>query len=88
MENDKQEDEASPPVAVTVPHPWGFKELSTNLQANGKFNFRVECPPIREEGNFFITVSIGCRDIRGGEWEIPVEGGLARIQVQVSRSNG
>lgn len=87
MVDEKQEDEAAPAATVTVPRPWGFKAVSTNLQPNGKFNFRVECPPIREEGNYEIIVKLGCRDIRGGEWEIPVEGGLTRIQVQVSRSN-
>ena len=87
MADEKQEDEVAPAATVTVPRPWGFKAVSTNLQPNGKFNFRVECPPIREEGNYHIIVKLGCRDIRGGEWEIPVEGGFTRIQVQVSRSN-
>jgi len=86
QEDDKQEeDEAAASPAKT--RPWEYKELSTNLRANGKFEFRFECPPIREEGNYSIEIKLGCRDVRGGEWDISLPIESTRLRVQVSRSN-
>ena len=88
MADEKQEDEVAAPTFTAVPRPWQYTLVSTNLLANGKFSFRIECPPIREEGNYSIEIKLGCRDIRGGEWEIPVGDDSRIIRVQVSRSNG
>ena len=88
-DEDKQEDEM--PVSNSnsdknIPQPWNDLLVSARLFANGKFMFSVECPPIREEGNYLIDVQFGCRDIRGGEWDIPVREGTRTLRVQVSRS--
>ena len=90
-EDDKHEDEAATTPAKVIPNPWGFTPLSASLPANGRFNILVECPTIREEGNYRIEVKLGCRDIRGGDWEIPVDGKsndptVGSLEVQVSRS--
>ena len=87
---DKQEDENLPtPVSnerIAPPSPWDTTLHASRLSYNGNFMLSIECPPIREEGMYRIEVKLGVRDVRGGEWDVPLEDGPYRsIQVQVSR---
>lgn len=92
MADEKQEEDAAAATKLKViPRPWNYTLVSTGLLRNGNFSVKVECPTIREEGNYVIEAKLGCRDIRGGEWEIPIcmasDGGAhGKLDVQVSRS--
>ena len=59
---------------------------ASSLSCNGRFFMKIECQPILQEGVYGIETRLGCRDIRGGEWELPLKGGTHSITVRVSRS--
>lgn len=84
MADEKEEEEGQTERAIA--RPWDYNSVSTSLLANGTYSFEVACSPIREEGIFSIEVELGCCDIRGGEWEVPVFD-RGNVVLQVSRSN-
>jgi len=43
----------------------------TSLLPGGKFVLSMDCGPIAEEGYYKVTVELGFRDVRFGEWIIP-----------------
>jgi hypothetical protein len=54
-------DKSPPPTAVS-------------LSPGGKFFMKIDCETLfMEAGLYTIETRLGCRDIRGGEWELPVE---------------
>jgi integrator complex subunit 7 len=59
---------------------------TTLLSPSGKYFTSVECQPLLDEGYYTIETRLGCRDIRCGEWEIPVKQGIRLMSVHVSRS--
>jgi hypothetical protein len=59
---------------------------ASSLSTCGTFFMKVECLPLQEEGLYRVETRLGCRDIRGGEWEIPLKGSARCISVRVSRS--
>lgn len=55
--------ESNPPPNVAV-----------SLSPKGRFFMQIECETIlMDPGLYTIDTRLGCRDIRGGEWELPVE---------------
>ena len=70
--------------------PW-IKEMKSaptaaSISSQGKYFMSVECPPLLEEGHYLIEARLGCRDIRGGEYELPLRDGPRSISVRVLRS--
>jgi hypothetical protein len=59
---------------------------AASLSSSGTFFMKVECDPMLEEGLYNIETRLGCRDIRGGEWELPLNESTPTICVRVSRS--
>jgi hypothetical protein len=86
LADEKHDDDTIEAPLKTIPGPWDYTEVSTSMQTSGKFSVKIECPVIREEGNYVIEVKLRCRDVRGGEWEVAVEEELRRMKVQVTRS--
>ena len=70
---------ASPPPTAAV-----------SLSPSGRFFTKVDCETIMNEaGLYTINTRLGCRDIRGGEWELPVDEAIQHsipIRVVSSRS--
>ncbi|CAB9516899.1 expressed unknown protein [Seminavis robusta] len=87
MADEKQEEDAAAAPPKAVPRPWDYTLASTSMLVSGKFSFKVECPPIREEGNYVIDVKLGCRDVRGGEWEVAMKDEFRKMKVQATRSS-
>eukprot|EP00980_Cylindrotheca_fusiformis_P022324 scaffold9191_cov114-Cylindrotheca_fusiformis.AAC.19 len=54
--------------------------------SNGAFFMKVECPALTKGGLYKIQTRLGCRDVRGGEWELPTEEGNHSVLVRVARS--
>jgi integrator complex subunit 7 len=86
MADEKHDEDTIEAPTKVIPGPWDYTEVSTSMQTSGKFSIKVECPPIREEGNYVIEVKLGCRDVRGGEWEVALEEEPRRMKVQATRS--
>ena len=42
------------------------------LYPGGRFHVPIDFAPIHQEGFYQLHVNLGCRDIRCGEWEIPL----------------
>ena len=59
---------------------------ASSLSCNGTFFMKVECQPFLQEGVYSVETRLGCRDIRGGEWELPLKESTHSISVRVSRS--
>jgi len=51
---------------------------STSLQQE-KFVLPVHCPPIVQEGFYRVSMKLGCRDIRCGEWVLPTTSPLSVV---------
>jgi hypothetical protein len=68
-----------------------FKKISAaptsaSISSNGTFFMKVECPTLAEEGLYNIETRLGCRDIRGGEWELPLKESNHSILIRVAQS--
>jgi integrator complex subunit 7 len=68
-----------------------FKKISAaptsaSISSNGAFFMKVECPTLAEEGLYNIETILGCRDIRGGEWELPLKESNHSILIRVGQS--
>lgn len=75
-------------VLTRIPNFSKVSPVYSSLLPNGKFFFAVTLPPLLDEGWFTLQVRLGCGDVVGDEWEIPVAdnpNGLS-IPVHVSRS--
>lgn len=53
---------------------------------NGKYLIPIECTPMDREGYYIVNVTLSCRDIDGGEWEISTPPDSSKIFVCVSCS--
>ncbi len=101
---EKQEDENNPSIAASdlcstssssnppmnVIEKNSTPNAAVSLSPKGRFFMEVECETIlMEPGLYTIDTRLGCRDIRGGEWELPVRAGSHHsipIRVVSSRS--
>ena len=85
----RDEDVAETSMPDTVHSPIDLSEYSpasTNLFQDGSFFVTLECPQILLEGQYSMEVKIGCRDVAGYEWEVPLSSGSCTIAIRVSRS--
>ena len=86
-DQDKPEDDVKPlvsetkatPSSMIISTPAVSKASPTNvasLSPAGKFFVKLECERLFwEPGKYRIETRLGCRDLRGGEWELPVDYG-------------
>ena len=85
-DQDKPEDDVKSLVSETkatpssaISSPAVNKAIPTNvtsLSPAGKFFVKLECDRLfLEPGEYRIETRLGCRDVRGGEWELPVHKG-------------
>ena len=55
-----------------------FRSLSpplpntASMSSSGRFFIKIKTQPIMKEGRYGFHFRVGCRDIRGGEWELPI----------------
>ena len=54
------------------------------VRSDGKFSLPVTLEPITKEGYYMVKLTLGCRDARCGEFEIPVADDCAIIAVCVT----
>jgi len=47
--------------------------IAASMSSNGNFFMKIESQLLMEEGSYALNFVFGCRDIRGGEWEIPLQ---------------
>lgn len=59
--------------------------LATPLLPSGRFLAQMQYQAPIEEGIYSVDIKLGCRDVRCGEWELPVE--RKSLTVRVSRSS-
>ena len=59
---------------------------AVSMSSNGTFFMKLECQPIIDEGVYNIETRLGCRDVRGGEWELPLNEPNPSVSVRVARS--
>lgn len=89
-DNVKDEDAGNPeaPVVneVKIPDLSRFSPVSATMFPRGNFLFAVECPPLAEEGRYKLEASLGCRDAKGIEWDIPMVPSTHSCYVRISRS--
>jgi len=60
--------------------------LVSPLLPDGRYLTTIQYQAPVEEGIYTVEVTLGCRDIRCGEWDLPVEGNSNTMLVRVSRS--
>ena len=65
----------------------GSAPTATSLSSDGTFFMKVRSP-ILSDGIYTVETRLGCRDVRGGEWELPLEESNHSLSVKVSRSRG
>lgn len=84
------DDEAAVPsreiITSRMPDLSSFSPVSAPLHKNGTFLFSVECPPILDEGLFTLHVRLGCMDVEGNQWELPLPAEARSVPVRVARS--
>mmetsp|Transcript_54051 Transcript_54051/g.60432 ORF Transcript_54051/g.60432 Transcript_54051/m.60432 type:complete len:1088 (-) Transcript_54051:1412-4675(-) len=47
--------------------------IAASMSSNGNFFMKIESQLLMKEGSYALNFVFGCRDIRGGEWEIPLQ---------------
>jgi len=67
--------------AATIKKPIQMS-TTVDLSPNGSFFVKVQCP-LFESGRYTIQTRLGCRDVRGGEWELPLEESNRSISVRI-----
>lgn len=64
--------------------------VAASISSSGTFFLSVEIEMLLNEGCYDFVVTLGCRDIRGGEWELPLENShrtsVKVIQPTISRT--
>ena len=55
-------------IVTEAPH-------SAPARSDGKYSLPVALEPITKEGYYMVKLTIGCRDARCGEFEVPIDGG-------------
>jgi hypothetical protein len=81
-EGDQKEIEYAEPATTFTPIQSSHDGL---LLSGGRFFFCIELPGIIGEGVYSLSMKLGCRDVRGSEWELARDG-LVGVDVRVSRS--
>lgn len=60
--------------------------IATSISSSGRFFVRVKSQVLLNEGYYHFKFRLGCRDIRGGEWELPIKQDSPCFAVKVQRS--
>ncbi|KAL9185444.1 hypothetical protein ACHAXT_003221 [Thalassiosira profunda] len=55
---------------------------SATMQPRGEFVLPIICDPIMREGCYRVEVTLGCRDVRCGEWLVPTKKLNVRLRVE------
>lgn len=61
--------------------------IATALSSSGKFFLKIPNQSLPEVGKYEIDFRLGCRDIRGGEWELPMKMPPAKLTVELLKSS-
>lgn len=64
----------------------GAEPTAVSLPPSGCFSMKIESDALLEAGLYSIEARLGCRDVRGGEWEFPSLEGTTSFTVRVSSS--
>lgn len=63
--------------------------FSCQIPSSGILLLPIECQALETEGIYKLTIQLGCRDIRCGEWLLPLQSNRHQsLIVKVSRSHG
>ncbi|KAL3944290.1 MAG: hypothetical protein SGBAC_001635 [Bacillariaceae sp.] len=76
---DNEDNEQPKVAAIKTPIQM---ETTADLSPNGSFFVKVQCP-LFQAGRYLIHTRLGCRDVRGGEWEFPSEESDRSISVRI-----
>ena len=89
-EINKDEDAGATEVAAVVepriPHLSRFSAATTAIFPSGHFFCTIESPPLSDEGNYKLEVTLGCRDAKGNDWEMPMVPKSQSCSIRVARS--
>jgi len=64
----------------------GIPPVEINLTSCSDFTVPVEIREIDAEGLYRVSFLLGCRDVRCGEWELPMSNEHSSLLVKVTRS--
>ena len=64
----------------------GSGQVSASMSSSGSFFARVKTQVLLNEGWYDLEIRLGCRDIRGGEWDLPLVEESHRFTVEVLRT--
>jgi hypothetical protein len=82
--------EQLPTETIAIPLLEAYSPKATKLAPSGDFYTSILCPPPRVEGWYKLEMRLGCRDITGNEWQIPVENATDKfptsVRIRVSRT--
>lgn len=68
-------------------HLRNLNPIATTMSSSGTFFSKVRIASPVKEGRYNISFRLGCRDIRGGEWDLPFTDGPRHFSVKVIRSH-
>jgi hypothetical protein len=60
--------------------------IAASMSSSGSFFVKVKSQVLMNEGYYDLKFRLGCRDIRGGEWELPLKEDSHCFSVKVLRS--
>ncbi len=60
--------------------------IATSMSSSGSFFAKIKTRVLLSEGWYDLKFRLGCRDIRGGEWELPLEQDSPCFSIKVLRS--
>ena len=60
--------------------------IATSISSSGSFFVRIKSQALLNEGFYNLTFRLGCRDIRGGEWDLPLNKDPPCFSIKVLRS--
>ena len=60
--------------------------IATSVSPSGSFFVKIKSQVLLNEGHYDLKVRLGCRDIRGGEWDLPLQADPPVFSVKVLQS--
>jgi hypothetical protein len=73
--------------AMSLKDPLRPPPIAASLSSSGSFFMKISNRTLPTEGVFHIVFRLGCRDIRGGEWELPISVAPATLSVELRKSS-
>ena len=82
---EEQEDTEAEPVQLP---DWSAcsPAQSAALLPKDRFYFQITCPPLTTEGMYTLEVKLGCLDVMGNKWEVPLDDKDRTFSLKVSRA--